>query len=178
VGASQYYLLNYDPAPSAPAPVITKTVTFDALRGDVSVAQKLNQLGDDKFAASLLKQVDLAEKSAGICDKRKTPKAKGCEPAANVLKLFVKRLELANKKCDNPAACDEDREWSAFRKEHGRDHDYDDFFRIWDNDDWHKWKEQGKRFVTDEALGIIKSDAEGLIKQYDVDAKEDKRHEK
>ena len=169
--------INYDPAPGAPAPVMTKTVTFDTLRNDVSAARQLNQLGDDKFVRGLIKNIDLAEKLAAVCDKRKREKDKPCEPAANVLKLFVKRLELANHKCDvrNPAPCDEEREWTAFRREHGKDHDYDDFFRDWSRDDWHKDKKTCKRFVSDDALKIISGDAGWLIKS--LGGEMDKRHD-
>ena len=158
--------VDYDPTPGAPAPVITRTVTFDVLRNDVSVAQSLNQLSDDKFARSLVKNIDLAQKLSTTCDKRKHNKDKVCEPAVAVLKLFIKRLEKANQKCDSkkPQACDEDKDWDDFDKEHRKDHDYDDFFREWDRDDWHKDKKKCKRFVTDEALEIIKEDAQWLIK--------------
>jgi len=162
-GTTQQYSVLVDPTPGIPAPVITKTVTFDVLRNDVVVARQLNQLGDDKFVRSLTKNIDLAGKLAGVCDKRKAKKA-NCEPAANVLKLFVKRLELSNRKCDNPADCDEEREWAAFRKEHGKDADFKDFWREWDRDDWQKDKKKCKRFVSDEALKIITEDAQRLIK--------------
>lgn len=155
--------VEYSPSPGAPAPVITKIITFDSLRNDVTVAKQLNQVGDDKFVRSLNKNIDLAEKLYAVCDKRKHRKDKPCRPAIAVLKLFIKRLELANRKCDNPADCDEELEWTAFRKEYGRDDDYKDFFRDWDRDDWHKHKKQCKRFVTDEALKIIKDDAGWLI---------------
>ena len=169
-GTTQQYVIHLDPTPGASAPVITKTVAFDTLRSDISVARHLNQLGDDKFARSLVRNIDLAEKfAAGVCDKRKHRKDKPCEPTIAVLKLFVRRLELANRKCDNSADCDEEREWSAFRKEHGRDDDYKDFFRDWDRDDWHKHKKQCRRFVTDEALKIIKEDAHWLIKSLGGD---------
>ncbi|HBE88963.1 MAG TPA: hypothetical protein DDW67_07480 [Elusimicrobia bacterium] len=128
------------------------------------MAQKLNQLGDDKFAKSLVKNINLAEKLVGVCDRRKGKKDKGCQPSVAVLKLFIKRLELANRKCDNPADCDEEREWAAFRKEHGKDDDFKDFWLEWDRDDWHKRKKAVKRFVTDEALKIIREDAQWLIK--------------
>lgn len=175
-GAILNFMVFLDPAPGSPAPVVIKTVTFDVLRGDVSVAWKLNQLGGDKFAASLVGNLNLAEKLAGVCGKRKAPKGKGCEPAANILKLFVKRLELANRKCDakDPKACDEDKDWDDFRKEHGKDHDYDDFFKAWDRDEWHKHKKACKRFITDEALGIIRSDAEILLKTFVPDKSEHK----
>ena len=158
--------INYDPTPGTPAPVIIKAITFDVLRNDVSVARQLNRLGDDKFARSLIKNIDLAEKLSVKCDKRKHNKDKGCVPAVTVLKLFIKRLEKANQKCDSkkPQACDEDKDWDDFDKEYRKDHDYDDFFREWDQDDWHKDKKKCKRFVTDEALKIIKEDAQWLIK--------------
>jgi hypothetical protein len=162
-GATQYYTIHLDPAPGAPAPAITKTVTFNILRDDVSVARQLDQLGDDRFARSLISNIDLAEKLAGVCDKRKAKKD-NCEPAIAVLKLFIRRLELANRKCGGPDECDEEREWAAFRKEHGKDDDFKDFFREWDRDDWHKHKKSGRRFVTDEALKIISEDAGWLIK--------------
>jgi hypothetical protein len=158
--------IDYDPTPGTPAPVIIKTITFHAVRGDVSVALQLNQLGDEKFARSLIKTIDLAEKLSITCAKRKHNKDKVCEPSVAVLKLFVKRLEKANQKCDSrkPKACDEDEDWDAFDREHRKDHDYDDFFRDWDRDDWHKWQKNCKRFVTDEALNIIKEDTQWLIK--------------
>jgi len=145
-------------------PILVKSVTFQTLRQDIQTAFQLNQLGDDKFVNSLIKMVNLAEKLAGKCDKHK--KDKKCQPAVAVLKLFIKRLELANRKCDSkdPKACDEDKDWEDFGKEHRKDRDYDDFFRDWDRDDWHKHKKQCKRFITDEALKIIKEDANWLIK--------------
>lgn len=171
-GATHAYGMSI--ADPAIPPTLSKTVTFQILFDDILVARKKNQLGDDKFAASLVKSVNLAEKLFAVCDKRKARKDK-CEPAVNVLKLFVKRLDLANRKCDNPASCDEEREWAAFRKEHGRDDDYKDFFRDWDRDDWHKWKKKCKRFVGDEALKIIKEDAQWLIKSLggEIDRKRD-----
>lgn len=162
-GTTQQYIIHLDPTPGTPAPVITKTVTFDALRNDVSVARQLNQLGDDKFADSLVKNLDLAEKLSTVCDKRKAKK-ENCEPAIAVLKLFVKRLELANRKCDNPADCGEEREWDVFRNKYGMDADFKDFFHDWDKDDWHKHKKTCKRLVTDEALKIITEDTQWLIK--------------
>ncbi|HBE88316.1 MAG TPA: hypothetical protein DDW67_04155 [Elusimicrobia bacterium] len=132
------------------------------------MARQLNQLGDEKFARSLTKNIDLAEKLAGVCDRRKGKKDKGCQPAVAVLKLFIKRLELANRKCDNSADCDEEREWAAFRKEHGKDAEFGGFWREWDRDDWHKHKKAVKRFVTDEALTIIREDAGWLIKSLEA----------
>lgn len=162
-GSIQQYSIHLDPTPGAPAPVMTKTVTFDVLRGDISVAHKLNQLGDDNFTKSLIKNIDLAEKLSAVCDKRKAKKD-NCEPAVAVLRLFIKRLELANRKCDNPVDCDEERERDVFRNKYGMDDDFKDFFRDWDKDDWHKHKKTCKRFITDEALKIITKDAQWLIK--------------
>ncbi|MDD5210673.1 MAG: hypothetical protein PHV36_14890 [Elusimicrobiales bacterium] len=169
--------LEYSPTPGAPAPVVVKTVTFDVMRQDLTAAQQLKQLGDDKFVRSLVKTVDLAGKLSAMCDKRKHSKDKGCEPAVAVLKLFVKRLEKANQKCDskNSRECDEDKDWDDFNKGHRKDHDYDDFFRDWDRDDWHKHKKQCKRFVADEAFKIIKEDTQWLIKS--LGGKVDKEHD-
>ncbi|HNT96954.1 MAG TPA: hypothetical protein PKK31_01650 [Elusimicrobiales bacterium] len=163
-GQSSVLSAEYDPAPDALPIVIIKTTTFDSLRNDVVVARQLNQLGDEKFARSLIVNIDLAEKLARVCDKRKGKKDKPCQPAIAVLKLFIKRLELANRKCDDSADCDEEREWTVFRKERGKDDDFKDFWREWDRDDWHKHKKKCRRFVTDEALKIIKEDAGWLIK--------------
>ncbi len=167
--------IDYDPTPGTPGPVITKTVTFDGLRNDVPVAQKLNQLGDDTFVRSLVKNIDLAEKLSAQCDKRRHGKDKGCAPAVSVLKLFIKRLEIANHKCDSkkPQACAEEKDWDAFGRAHRKDHDYDDFFREWDRDDWHNYKKTCKRFITDEALKIIKEDAQWLIKSLSGEVKDD-----
>jgi len=171
-GTTNSYSMRFNPIPGAPAPGITKTVTFDVLRNDVLVAKTLNQLSDDKFIKSLSKTIDLAEKLSVVCDKRKHNKDKGCEPAIAVLKLFIKRLEKANRKCDskNPHACDEDNDWNDFDKEHRKDHDYDDFFKDWDKDDWQKDKKKCKRFITDEALKIIREDAQWLIKSLSSDS--------
>jgi hypothetical protein len=162
VGSTDTFNFVFNPTPGAPAPFMLKAVTFDVLRNDVSVARQLNQLGDDKFVRSLAKNIDLTEKLSGKCDKHR--KDKKCAPSIAVLKLFIKRLELANRKCDNPADCDEEREWAAFRNVHGGDNDYKDFFRDWDKDGWHKDKKTAKRFVTDEALKIISDDVQWLIK--------------
>jgi hypothetical protein len=179
-GTTQQYSAYLDPTPGAPAPVITKIVTFDTLKQDLTVARKLNQLGDDKFVGSLTKMVDLAERLSGKCYKRGKHE-KGCAPAVAVLKMFIKRLETANRKCDSkkPQACDEDKDWDDFGKEHRKDHDYDDFFREWDRDDWHKHRKTCKRFVSDEALKIIKEDAQWLIKSLggEIDKGHDDRHE-
>ncbi|MCG2726689.1 MAG: hypothetical protein L6420_10670, partial [Elusimicrobia bacterium] len=172
--------------PGAPAPTIIKEVTFQLLRDDVLVAQKLNQIGDDKFVDSLIKQIILAEKLAEKCDKPKGhDKSKGhdtkdkvCKPAIAVLKLFIKRLEIANRKCDKPQDCDEEPAWLAFRKEYGKDKDFKDFFKKWDKDKWHKWKNKCKRFITDEALNIIRDDAEILIQDLGGKIKPFKKEEK
>ncbi|MBU4446025.1 hypothetical protein KJ656_13255, partial [bacterium] len=60
-GTVRNYALQFDPTPGSPAPTIIKEVTFQLLRDDVLVAQKLNQIGDDKFVDSLIKQIILAE---------------------------------------------------------------------------------------------------------------------
>ena len=180
LGASQQYLLNYNPTPGAPAPVITKTVTFGTLRQDLVVAQKLNQIGDDKFIGSLTRMISSAERQIGICAKNKKNQGKPCKPAIAVLNMFVKRLEAANRKCDSKKSqlCDEDNDWNDFNKEHRNDHDYDDFYHDWDKDDWQKDKKKCKRFVSDEALKIISEDAQWLIKSLggdiDKNGKEDK----
>jgi hypothetical protein len=143
------------------------------------VAQSLKQIGDDKFVASLNRVVNLAGRLADKCNKHDKHR-KSCAPAVAVLKLFVMRLETANRRCDskNPGGCDEDRDWDDFGKEHRKDHDYDDFFREWDRDDWHKHKKTCKRFVTDEALKIIKEDAQWLIKSLggEIDKKHGDKH--
>jgi hypothetical protein len=170
--------VGYSPVPGAPALVVTKTVTFDILRQDLTAAQQLNQLGDDKFVSSLTKTITLAEKLSGICDKHEHRKDKHYRPAISVLELFVKRLEAANRKCDatHVRDCDEDKDWEEFGKKYRKDHDYNDFFREWDRDDWHMHKKRCKRFVTDEALKIIREDAGLLIKSLGGEI--DKYHEK
>ncbi len=181
-GTTQQYSIYLDPTSGAPAPVIIKIVTFDTLRQDLQVAQKLNQLGDDKFAASLAKNIDLAEKLSGVCNKRKVHDKNDahdreeCRPAIAVLDLFIKRLEAANRKCDSkdPKACDEENDWADFAKAHRKDHDYDDFFKAWNKDGWQKDRKAAKRFVTDEALKIIREDAQWLIKSLGGEA--DKAH--
>ena len=84
---------------------------------------------------------------------------------------LTKRLEAANRKCDSKdfKACDEDNDWNDFDKGHRKDHDYDDFFREWDQDVWHKDKKTCKRFVSDEALKIISEDALWLTKSLGIE---------
>jgi len=172
--------INYDPTPGTPAPAITKIVAFDTLRQDLTVAQQLKQIGDDKFVRSLVKTIDLAEKLSAMCDKRTHKKDKDCEPAVVVLKLVVKRLEKASQKCDSkkPKACDEDKDWDDFDKDHRKDHDYDDFFKAWDKDEWHKHKKTCKRFVSDEALKIVSEDAGWLIKSLGGEVENEHKNEK
>lgn len=167
------YAVYLDPTHVISAPVITKTVTFGVLRQDLTIAQKLNQIGDDKFVNSLTRMVNLAEKLADKCDKHK--KDKKCQPAIAVLNMVIKRLETANRKCETgkPQLCNEDNDWNNFDKAHRSDHDYDDFFKDWDKDDWQKDKKKCKRFVTDEALKIITEDAQWLIKSLGGEIKKD-----
>jgi len=155
-------------------------VTFDTLRQDFTVAQKLNQIGDDKFVNSLIRMINIAEKLTEKCKKYEDKnKHKRCTPAIAVLKMFIKRLEIVNKICDNPNECkskckkkedcDEDFEFNNFRKENIKDNELKDFFEEWDKDEWHKHKKMCKRFVTDEALKIISEDIDWLIKSIDVE---------
>ena len=162
---------SFDPIMGASVTVISKLVTFSLLREDVLIAYRLEHIGSKKFADSLAESISLMEKLSLLCDKHKVSKSKGCEPAAAALRLFVNRLELANRKCDAAGGCDEGPALAAFEKVHRGDSDYDDFFRAWDKDDWHKWKKTSKRFVTDEALSIIRGDAEALIKTLEPSLK-------
>jgi hypothetical protein len=175
-GTAQQYSIYIDPSPGAPTPIITKTITFNLIRQDLSVALKLGQIGDAKFVESLTRLVNLGERMNGACKKDIKHKDKSCQPAISVLNMVVKRLEKANRKCDSkePRACDEDKDWDDFGKEHRKDHDYDEFFRDWDRDDWHKDKKKCKRFVSDEALKIIKEDAQWLIKSLGGQAEDDR----
>ncbi|MBU4444291.1 hypothetical protein KJ656_04300 [bacterium] len=185
-GTTMEYKIYVDPTPGAPAPTIIKEVTFQLLRDDVNVAYKLNQLGDDKFVDSLIRMINLAEKLSIKCDKPKghgkskghNKKDKVCKPAIAVLNMFIKRLEIASRKCDKPQDCDEEPAWLAFRKEHGKDKNFKDFFKEWDKDKWHKWKNKCKRFITDEALNIIRGDAEILIQDLGGKTKPDKKEKK
>jgi hypothetical protein len=166
-GTTAQYVIVFDPAPGKGVLQLVKRVTFESLRQDIQTAFQLGQLGDDKFVNSLIRMVNLAEKLADMCDKRKIRKKdKVCRPAIAVLKMFIKRLEAANRRCDGkkPQLCDEDKDWDDFDKEHRKDHDFDGFFREWDRDEWHKHKKQCKRFVGDEALKIITEDVQWLIK--------------
>ena len=141
-GTTMEYKIYVDPIPGAPAPVISKEVTFDVLRGDVNVAYKLNQLSDKKFKNELIKIIDRAEKLSIKCDKKKK-KDEDCgnkKAAVNQLNSFIKRMEQALKK---------------------------------DAKDKKK-----KKFITDEAFNIIKSDAEILIKDLGGKVKPDKKEKK
>lgn len=162
-GTTAQYILSYDPVQGKGITQFIKQVSFATLRQDLQTFSVLGQIGDDKFVGSLTSLVSLAERLADKCDKTRKP-IKTCRPVIAVVNMVIKRLEAANRKCDNTADCEEEREWSAFRKEHGRDDDYKDFLRDWDRDEWHKHKKHSKRFVTDEALKIIRDDAGWLIK--------------
>jgi hypothetical protein len=188
-GTTQQYSLYIDPTPGAPAPVITKTVTFQTLRDDFTVAQKLNQIGDDKFVNSLIRMVNIAEKLYNRCEKikdkekdeNKQDKHKRLcyRPVIAILELIKRRLEIVNRICDNPNECkmkckvkdecDEEKAFDNFRKENIKEESIKEFFTEWDKDEWHKHKKLCKRFVTDEALKIISEDIDWLIKSIDVE---------
>jgi hypothetical protein len=199
-GSVHEFYVFLDPTPGAPAPTITKSVTFQTLRDDLKVAQKLNQVGDDKFVKSLLSMINISEKLSNRCDKqsgkhkvegiinatqnkndnKKELKQDICyKPAIAILRMFVKRLEIANKLCDlpkdckskckKPADCDEENEWAIFSKKHIKDKDYKEFFEEWEKYECHKDKKMCKRFVTDNSLGIISDDVNWLIKSFGDD---------
>ena len=129
MGSTQQYSIYLDPTPGAPAPIIIKEVTFDVLRNNALVAQKLNQLGDDKFKDELIKIIDRAEKLSIKCDNKKKDKECGNKKASvNQLNLLIKRMEQTLKKDAK-----------------GKD-------------------KKNKKFITEEAFKIIKSDVEILIK--------------
>ncbi|MEW5950746.1 MAG: hypothetical protein AB1637_02520 [Elusimicrobiota bacterium] len=167
-GTTNQFNLSFDPTPGAPAPVIKKEVTFQLLRDDINAAYKLNQIGEEKFANSLIKMINMAEKIYDKCektDKKDGEKNKKCyRPAMSVLSMFVKRLEIANKKCDKSAACDEEKEWNNFHNKYVKDKDLKEFFSEWEKDEWHKYKKSCKRYVSDEALDIISSDVNWYVK--------------
>jgi len=188
-GTTQQYPLYIDPTPGAPAPVITKIVTFQTLRDDFNVAQKINQIGDDKFVNSLIRMVNIAEKLYNRCenikdkekDENKQDKRKKLcyRPVIMILELIKKRLEIANRICDNPNECkmkckdkdecDEEKVFENFRKGNIKEDGIKEFFSEWDKDEWHKHKKMCKRFVTDEALKIISEDIDWLIKSIGVE---------
>ena len=92
--------ISLDPTHGAPAPVITKIVTFQTLRDDFNVAQKLNQIGDDKFVNSLIRMVNIAEKLYNRCekikDKGKDDKHKKLcyRPVIAILKLIKGHVKI------------------------------------------------------------------------------------
>ncbi|MGC8729309.1 MAG: hypothetical protein ACP5SD_08605 [Elusimicrobiales bacterium] len=180
-GTTQQYSIYLDPTPGAPPPVLTKLVTFQTLRDDIDVAYKLNQIGDDKFIRSLVKMVDIAEKLSQRCEKReykfkKDPKIKSkCYgPVVAILRMMMKRLEVINKLCDNKTECkvkckiktecDEDEAFKGFENKYGRDNDFKEFFEEWDKDEYQIHKKTCKKYITDEALEIITTDINWLIK--------------
>lgn len=148
--ASRQYVLQYNPTPGAPKSVV-KVVTFDVLRQDLLTAKELNQIGGDKFVKSLLRMIDKAEK---LTEKHKKPKGRkhGIKVAAvKILKAFIKRLDKAAK------------------------HEFDDY----DEDkEWKKWRKKHKRFITPEALVILKEDAKSLIVQLGGKVKKEKKDKK
>jgi len=189
-GTTFNYTVFIDPTPGAPAPTITKVVTFQTLRDDLNVAYKLNQIGDDKFVKSLLSMINISEKLSNRCgaidnkikdkkDGEKKIKKQCYKPVVVILRMFVKRLEIANKLCDlpkdckskckKPADCDEENEWAIFSKKHIKDKDYKEFFEEWEKYECHKDKKMCKRFVTDNSLGIISDDVNWLIKSFGDD---------
>ena len=180
------YSVFIDPTKPVPAkPVVTKVVTFQTLRDDLIVAQKLNQIGDDKFVNSLIRMVNIAEKLYNKCqqikdDSKQDKHKRLCyRPVVMILELIKKRLEIVNRICDNPGECkskcklkdecDEERAFDNFRKENIKEEGIKEFFSEWDKDEWHKHKKMCKRFVTDEALKIISEDIDWLIKSFSVE---------
>ena len=141
-GTTDSYIMQFDPTPGAPAPIIIKEVTFDVLRNDILVAQKLNQLGNDKFKDELIKIIDRAEKLSIKCDKKKKDDKCGNKKAsANQLNSLIKRMEQSLKKSS-------------------------------------KEKDKKKKFITEEALNIIRDDAEILIKDLGGKIKPFKKEQK
>jgi len=184
---------NYDPTPGAPPPVLTKVVTFKTLKEDIEVAYKLNQIGDDKFIRSLIKMVDIAEKLSQRCEKTEYKdqkiKSKCYRPVVAILRMMMKRLEVINKLCDNKTECkprckvktecDEDEVFKGFENKYGKDNDFKDFFLEWERDEYQIHKKSCKKYLTDEALEIITTDINWLIKGFGEDIWSDykKEHE-
>ncbi|HPO95680.1 MAG TPA: hypothetical protein PLD81_06675 [Elusimicrobiales bacterium] len=179
------YSIYLDPTPGAPPPVLTKVVTFQALKEDIEVAYKLNQIGDEKFKDSLIRMLNIAEKYYNKCqvlnnksnDKKDIDKRKICyRPVVATVRMMMKRLEVINKLCDNPKECkpkcktkpecDEDEVFKGFDNKYRKDAEFKDFFSEWDKDEYHKHKKTCKRYITDEALEIITTDINWLIKSF------------
>jgi len=182
ISESKFYL---DPTPGAPPPVLTKIVTFQTLKEDIEVAYKLNQIGDEKFKDSLIRMLNIAEKYYNKCqvlnnksnDKKDIDKRKLCyRPVVATVRMMMKRLEVINKLCDNPKECkprcktkpecDEDEVFKGFDNKYRKDAEFKDFFSEWDKDEYHKHKKTCKRYITDEALEIITTDINWLIKGF------------
>jgi len=171
----------FDPTPGAPPPTLTKVVTFQTLRDDFNVALKLNQIGDEKYVRSLIRMVDIAEMLSNRCINLNDKEKPKCYRASVViLRLIMKRLEVVNRLCNEPKGCltagrqgckaeeecNEEEAFKAFDAKYRKDKDLKEFFEIWDKDEWHKHKKQCKKFVTDEALEIISSEINWLIKGF------------
>jgi len=175
------YRFYFDPTPGAPPPTLTKVVTFQTLRDDFNVALKLNQIGDEKYVRSLIRMVDIAEMLSNRCINLNDKEKPKCYRASVViLRLIMKRLEVVNRLCNEPKGCltagrqgckaeeecNEEEAFKAFDAKYRKDKDLKEFFEIWDKDEWHKHKKQCKKFVTDEALEIISSEINWLIKGF------------
>ncbi|MCX7647689.1 MAG: hypothetical protein N2Z60_03655, partial [Elusimicrobiales bacterium] len=146
---------------------------------DIEVAYKLNQIGDDKFTKSLLSMINIAEKLYNKCEKMKDKdklKKQCYRPVVAILRMMMKRLEVINKLCDNKTECkakckakpecDEDEVFKGFDNKYRKDAEFKDFFSEWDKDEYHKYKKTCKRYITDEALEIITTDINWLIKGF------------
>ncbi|HPO95678.1 MAG TPA: hypothetical protein PLD81_06665 [Elusimicrobiales bacterium] len=182
---SQIYNIYLDPTPGAPPPVLTKVVTFQTLKEDIEVAYKLNQIGDEKFKDSLIRMLNIAEKYYNKCqvlnnksnDKKDIDKRKLCyRPVVATVRMIMKRLEVINNLCDNKTECkakckvkpecDEYEVFKGFDNKYRKDAEFKDFFSEWDKDEYHKHKKTCKRYITDEALEIITTDINWLIKSF------------
>ncbi len=181
-GVVKNFVVFLDPTPGAPTPVLTKLVTFQILRDDFNVAYKLNQIGDEKFVNNLIRMVDIVEKLSQKCEKIKDKikdnkeKTKCYKPVIAILRMMMKRLEAINKLCDSKTECkpkckqkqecDEDEVFKEFDNKYRKDTDFKDFFSEWDKEEYHKHKKTCKRYITDEALEIIATDINWLIKSF------------
>ncbi|MGC8729109.1 MAG: hypothetical protein ACP5SD_07565 [Elusimicrobiales bacterium] len=178
-GSYQELNLFLDPTPGAPPPILTKVVTFQTIKEDIEVAYKLNQIGDDKFAKSLLSMINIAEKYYNRCEKMKDKdklKKQCYRPVVAILRMMMKRLEVINKLCDNKTECkskckvktecDEDGVFEEFYNKYRKGAEFKDFFLEWDKDEYHKHKKTCKRYVSDDALEIIATDINWLIKSF------------
>jgi len=136
LGSSDSYRISFSPVPNEFTSV-RKHVSFDVLRSELLLEQKLSQIGDDQFVRRLDKVLVKGREALNEGDKKQ---------AVDELRKFLNHLERIAKIKETGNESDEQKEG----EDEGRQQQEDEH-------------DQTKRFVTVQALNLLRLDAQTLI---------------